>query len=90
MANWLSGKLFKATGLKTADCVICAGNHDIDRKAASVLEKRTGDPGRAEELLNPELLEYDSRARLRVCAVREVDADSGACVAEEANHLGHS
>ena len=58
LAKWLRGKLFKATRLKAADCVICAGNHDIDRKAASVLEKRTGDPRRADELLNPELLEY--------------------------------
>ncbi len=56
LAEWLREKLFPATDLNAADCVICAGNHDIDREAAFCLDARTQDAKRADELLRPERL----------------------------------
>jgi formylglycine-generating enzyme required for sulfatase activity/predicted MPP superfamily phosphohydrolase len=56
LAEWLTKKLFPATGLTAADCVICPGNHDIDRNAAFSLTDRTQDAKRADELLRPERL----------------------------------
>src|SRR5664279_2814061 len=38
LARWLREKLLPATGLTGADCVICPGNHDIDRDTAFCLE----------------------------------------------------
>ena len=57
LAEWLREKLFPATGLSSADCVNCPGNHDIDREAAFSLVDRTQDPKRADELLRPERLD---------------------------------
>ena len=56
LAEWLTKKLFPATGLTAANCVICPGNHDIDREAAITLEARVDDADRADELLRPERL----------------------------------
>lgn len=56
LAAWLKEKLLPVTGLTAADCVICAGNHDIDREAAFCLDARTQDAKRADELLRPERL----------------------------------
>src|ERR1035441_5492578 len=56
LAEWLRKKLFPATALTAADCVICPGNHDIDRDAAFCLDARTQDAKRADELLRPERL----------------------------------
>src|ERR1017187_4560911 len=56
LAEWLTKKLFPATGLSAADLVVCPGNHDIDRDAAFSLLDRTLDPKRADELLRPERL----------------------------------
>jgi 3',5'-cyclic AMP phosphodiesterase CpdA len=53
LGEWLTKKLFPATGLTAADCVVCPGNHDIDREAAFSLEGRTDDPKRADALLHP-------------------------------------
>ncbi len=53
LAEWLTEKLFPATGLTPADCIVCPGNHDIDREAAMYLERRTQDAKRADDLLNP-------------------------------------
>ena len=36
LADWLTKKLLPATGLTAADCVICPGNHDIDREASKL------------------------------------------------------
>jgi 3',5'-cyclic AMP phosphodiesterase CpdA len=36
LAEWLTTKLFPATGRTAADCIICPGNHDLDRDAALV------------------------------------------------------
>jgi len=57
LAEWLREKLFPATGLTAADCVICPGNHDIDREAAFSLADRTPVAKRADELLRPERLD---------------------------------
>ena len=56
LAEWLIKKLFPATGLSAADCVICPGNHDLDRNAALSLLDRTQDPKRADAVLRPEAL----------------------------------
>ena len=56
LAEWLTKKLFPAAGLTAADCVICPGNHDIDREAAFCLPDRTQDAKRADDLLRPERL----------------------------------
>jgi len=55
LVDWLTKKLFPATGLTPADCVICPGNHDIDREAAFHLPDRA-DAARADALLRPERL----------------------------------
>ena|SRR2546426_392996 len=34
LAKWLTGKLFRAARLAAADCIICPGNHDLDREEA--------------------------------------------------------
>src|ERR1017187_1869420 len=44
LAEWLREKVFPATALTAADCVICPGNHDIDRNIARFLYARTQDP----------------------------------------------
>lgn len=54
---WLKTKLFPATKLGPADCIICPGNHDLSRKKAKSLLDRTGDATRADEVLRPEDLE---------------------------------
>ena len=46
LRKWLTEKLFPATGLTAANCVICAGNHDIDRKIAKPLLRPDGGPER--------------------------------------------
>jgi formylglycine-generating enzyme required for sulfatase activity len=56
LGGWLTNKLFPAAGLKAGDCVVCPGNHDIDREAAACLERRTQDATRADDLLRPERL----------------------------------
>jgi formylglycine-generating enzyme required for sulfatase activity len=56
LAAWLREKLFPATGLSAADCIVCPGNHDIDREAAICLPDRVGNARRADELLHPERL----------------------------------
>jgi formylglycine-generating enzyme required for sulfatase activity len=56
LADWLTRKLLPATGLSAADCVVCPGNHDLDRNATRALVKRTHDPQEADELLRPEYL----------------------------------
>src|ERR1039458_2850215 len=56
LAEWLTKKLFPATGLTAADCVICPGNHDIDQDAAFCLLDRTQDAQRADDLPRPERL----------------------------------
>lgn len=58
---WLTDKLFKITELTPADCIICPGNHDVDRDARRGLVKRTADPAEADDLLRPEWLENFSR-----------------------------
>ncbi|MFN0165391.1 MAG: metallophosphoesterase [Bryobacteraceae bacterium] len=57
LACWLKNKLFAATGLTTNDCVVCPGNHDLDRKKARSLLDRTTEATRADEVLRPEELE---------------------------------
>lgn len=57
LAKWLKQKLFPATGLTPRDCVVCPGNHDIDREAAACPVDRTQDAKRADDLLRPERLE---------------------------------
>ncbi len=54
LTKWLRQKLFPATGLTAADCIVCPGNHDIDREAAKYLTDRTSDAKRADDLLRPE------------------------------------
>ena len=54
LTEWLTNKLFPDAGLTPADCIICPGNHDLDRKAARSLVDRTQDPKRADEVLHPE------------------------------------
>jgi 3',5'-cyclic AMP phosphodiesterase CpdA len=54
LAMWLREKLLPTIGLAAADCVICAGNHDIDRDAAISLLDRTQDSKRADLVLRPE------------------------------------
>src|SRR6266487_154799 len=44
LAGWLTKKLFPAIGLSAADCIICPGNHDLDRDIAFSLLDRTADP----------------------------------------------
>jgi formylglycine-generating enzyme required for sulfatase activity len=56
LADWLKEKLFPATGLTASDCVICPGNHDVDREAAEALQGHTADPKRADQVLRPEKL----------------------------------
>jgi hypothetical protein len=56
LAAWLANSLFPATDLKAQDCIICPGNHDIDREAAYCLPDRTQDANRADGLLRPERL----------------------------------
>ncbi|MCX6630035.1 MAG: metallophosphoesterase, partial [Candidatus Solibacter sp.] len=56
LAEWLTRKLLPAAGLGATDCVVCPGNHDIDREAAFCLDARTQDAKRADELLRPERL----------------------------------
>ncbi|MBK5290284.1 MAG: SUMF1/EgtB/PvdO family nonheme iron enzyme [Acidobacteriia bacterium] len=56
LTKWLTGKLFPATGLSPAECVVCPGNHDLDREEAIILPQREHDPDRADNLLKPELL----------------------------------
>ncbi len=56
LGEWLTKKLFPATGLTAADCIVCPGNHDIDREAAISLLRRTGDPQEADRVLRPEHL----------------------------------
>src|SRR5215813_5287896 len=34
LAEWLTKKLFPATARTAEDCIICPGNHDLDRKIA--------------------------------------------------------
>ena len=58
---WLTDKLFKITELTPADCIICPGNHDVDRDAARGLVRRTSEPKDADELLWPEWLDTFSR-----------------------------
>ncbi len=41
LKTWLTGELFPLTGLTPQDCVICPGNHDIDRKVAKFVIGRT-------------------------------------------------
>jgi predicted MPP superfamily phosphohydrolase len=53
LAEWLTQKLFPATGLTPADCIVCPGNHDIDRDEAFSLVARTQDAKLADALLNP-------------------------------------
>jgi formylglycine-generating enzyme required for sulfatase activity len=53
LADWLTEKLFPATGLTPADCIVCPGNHDIDHDAAFSLLDRTQDAKKADALLNP-------------------------------------
>ncbi len=57
LSEWLTTKLFPATDLTPANCIICPGNHDLDRKKTIGLLKRTGDPEEADEVLRPESLE---------------------------------
>ena len=47
LSQWLTKKLFPDAGLTPADCIICPGNHDLDRKAARSLVDRTQDRKRA-------------------------------------------
>jgi len=54
LAEWLTKKLFLATGLTAENCVVCPGNHDIDRKTAKPFVRRTQKPEEADELLRPE------------------------------------
>ncbi|MCP5113257.1 MAG: hypothetical protein GY953_20695, partial [bacterium] len=56
LGEWLTEKLFPATGLSAADCVVCPGNHDIDREEAIALLDRTGDANKADAVLRPERL----------------------------------
>ncbi len=56
LAEWLTNRLFPATELAAADCVICPGNHDLDREEAFILPDREQDPKRADDLLWPERL----------------------------------
>ena len=56
LAEWLTKKLFPATGLTAANCVICPGNHDIDRDAAFSLLDRAQDARKADAVLRPERL----------------------------------
>ena len=56
LAEWLTKQLFPATGLTAADCVVCPGNHDMDRGAAVALLDRTQDAKRADDVLRPEHL----------------------------------
>ncbi len=56
LGEWLTKKLFPAIELTAADCVICPGNHDIDREAAISLLDRTGDARKADQVLRPERL----------------------------------
>ncbi len=56
LADWLTKKVFPATDLTAADCVICPGNHDVDRDAAFSLLDRTGEAKRADDILRPERL----------------------------------
>jgi len=42
--------------LLAADCIICPGNHDLDRDAAFSLLKRTQDLEAADAVLRPERL----------------------------------
>lgn len=57
LAAWLTEKLFPAARLTAQDCVVCPGNHDIDREAAFCLLDRTSEARRADDLLRPERLE---------------------------------
>ena len=56
LGEWLTKKLFPATGLTAAGCVVCPGNHDLDRNAAIALLDWTGDPKKADQVLRPEWL----------------------------------
>jgi 3',5'-cyclic AMP phosphodiesterase CpdA len=56
LGKWLKKKLFPVTGLTAADCVVCPGNHDINRKVADSLLDRTDDPRKADQVLRPERL----------------------------------
>jgi formylglycine-generating enzyme required for sulfatase activity len=56
LGEWLTEKLFPATGLAAANCVICPGNHDIDHDAAFSLLDGTVGAERADQLLRPERL----------------------------------
>jgi len=57
LAEWLKEKLFPVTGVTAANCVVCPGNHDLDRKKTRSLLDPTTDPKRADEVLKPEELE---------------------------------
>lgn len=56
LAEWLIKKLFPATGLAAVDCIVCPGNHDLDRRVTLGMIKRTGNPDEADEILRPENL----------------------------------
>jgi predicted MPP superfamily phosphohydrolase len=56
LAEWLTKKLFPAIDLNAEQCVVCPGNHDIDRGSAICLLDRTRDSKRADDVLRPELL----------------------------------
>ena len=53
LAAWLTKELFPITGLTPAVCVICPGNHDIDRKLAKSIIGRAASDREADDLLEP-------------------------------------
>ncbi len=55
LADWLTNKLFAATGLKPEDCVICPGNHDLDRNETMGIP--IDSVAAADKLLRPEKLD---------------------------------
>ena len=62
LKEWLP-KLLKAAKLNKKDCVICPGNHDIDRAEVAKLTAKITDVKSADTLLRPEKL-TDSKKRI--------------------------
>ncbi|MBI1791859.1 MAG: SUMF1/EgtB/PvdO family nonheme iron enzyme [Acidobacteria bacterium] len=56
LAEWLTDKLFPSTGLTAKSCVICPGNHDVEREKTVGLLERTTDSKQADKVLRPKYL----------------------------------
>ena len=60
LEKWLNDEVFRVTGLSAKDCVICPGNHDLNR---GPVVTTTPEPAQADAYLHPNNLPYIPKAR---------------------------